>query len=80
MSFATATQVIFQFFCAFLSLKQMAVDTGLIDRLLGLIKSLLINILTFCIVYMGPLDKCSVIPNFNAVSFCSNHKKGTIAL
>ena len=57
----------------------MALDTAENDRLLGLIKSLFINILTFCIVYMGPLDKYFVIPNFNAVSFCSNHKKGPIA-
>ena len=57
----------------------MALDTAENDRLLGLIESLFINILTFCIVYMGPLDKYFVIPNFNAVSFCSNHKKGTIA-
>ena len=53
-----------------LSLKQMAFDTALNDRLLGLIKSLFINILTFCIVYTGPLDKYFVIPNF---------KKGAIA-
>ena len=57
----------------------MAFDTALNDRLLGLIKSPFINILTFCIVFTGPLDKYFVIPNFNAVSFCSNHKKGKVA-